>query len=372
MAKKFPVVSITGPRQSGKTTLCKNTFKKYSYVTLENPDTRAFAQQDPKGFLNTFSGKLIIDEAQLLPELFSYIQGIVDENNVPGQFILTGSQNFLFLEKISQSLAGRVYVFHLMPFSYSEIKSKISSDLNKVIFYGGYPRIFDANISPPDFFPSYIQTYLERDIRNLIYLRDLNLFNSFLRYCAGRIGQLFNASALSTELGVDIKTIQNWVSILEKSYVLFKLHPWHENFNKRIIKSPKLYFYDTGLACNLLGLRSSDDLEFHFAKGPLFENFVILEMLKSKLNRGEPSNMFFWRDSHGNEVDLIEHFGKKQIVTEIKSSKTIKNDFFKLLDWYEKVATKYHIEKQLVYGGNENQKRSGVKVLGWQNSTTHF
>ena len=367
MAKKFPVITITGPRQSGKTTLCKSVFSQYAYVSLENPDTREFAQSDPKGFLDTYTGNLIIDEAQHVPELFSYIQGIVDEKKQPGQFILSGSQNFLLLEKISQSLAGRVYVFHLLPLSYAELKNENVKDLKDAIFYGGYPRLFDANIAPKDFFPSYIQTYLERDVRNMINLRDLNLFNAFLKLCAGRIGQLFNANSLSTEIGVDAKTIQNWISILEKSFVVFRLYPWHENFNKRVIKTPKLYFYDTGLACSLLGIKSVEELELHFAKGGLFENFIILEKMKLKLNKGEQADLFFWRDSHGNEIDVLETKGNTQVVTEIKSAKTLKNDFFKGLQWYEKIAKKYSIKKQLVYGGDDNQKRTEAEVISWRN-----
>lgn len=367
MAKKFPVIKITGPRQSGKTTLCKSVFSQYAYVSLENPDTREFAQSDPKGFLDTYTGNLIIDEAQHVPELFSYIQGIVDEKKQTGQFILSGSQNFLLLEKISQSLAGRVYVFHLLPLSYAELKNENVKDLKDAIFYGGYPRLFDANIAPKDFFPSYIQTYLERDVRNMINLRDLNLFNAFLKLCAGRIGQLFNANSLSTEIGVDAKTIQNWISILEKSFVVFRLYPWHENFNKRVIKTPKLYFYDTGLACGLLGIKSVEELELHFAKGGLFENFIILEKMKLKLNMGEQADLFFWRDSHGNEIDVLETKGNTQVVTEIKSAKTLKNDFFKGLQWYEKIAKKYSIKKQLVYGGDDNQKRTEAEVISWRN-----
>lgn len=367
MAKKFPVITITGPRQSGKTTLCKSVFSQYAYVSLENPDTREFAQSDPKGFLDTYTGNLIIDEAQHVPELFSYIQGIVDEKKQTGQFILSGSQNFLLLEKISQSLAGRVYVFHLLPLSYAELKNENVKDLKDAIFYGGYPRLFDANIAPKDFFPSYIQTYLERDVRNMINLRDLNLFNAFLKLCAGRIGQLFNANSLSTEIGVDAKTIQNWISILEKSFVVFRLYPWHENFNKRVIKTPKLYFYDTGLACGLLGIKSVEELELHFAKGGLFENFIILEKMKLKLNMGEQADLFFWRDSHGNEIDVLETKGNTQVVTEIKSAKTLKNDFFKGLQWYEKIAKKYSIKKQLVYGGDDNQKRTEAEVISWRN-----
>jgi len=246
MAKKFPVIAVTGPRQSGKTTLCKKVFNKHRYVSLENPDIREYAETDPRGFLEEYSGKVIIDEAQLVPQLFSYIQGIVDQNNLSGQYILTGSQNFLLLEKISQSLAGRVYIYHLLPFSGIEIRSEYTSTLSSILFKGGYPRIYDKRISPIDFFPSYVQTYLERDVRNIINIKDLSLFSSFLKICAGRIGQIFNSSTIGNELGVDHKTVKSWLTILEASFVIFRLQPWHTNFNKRVIKSPKIYFYDKG------------------------------------------------------------------------------------------------------------------------------
>lgn len=365
MAGKFPVIAITGPRQSGKTTLCKQVFSDYTYVSLENPDDRAFAENDPKGFLAAYSSKVIIDEVQHVPQLFSYIQSVVDQSGETGQFILTGSQNFLLLEKISQSLAGRIYISHLLPFSQKELINKTENDLNTVLFKGGYPRIFDRDIAPSDFFPSYVQTYIERDIRSIYNVRDLSLFSAFLRLCAGRTGQLFNASSIGNELGLDYKTIQNWISILETSFILFKLEPWHVNFNKRVVKTPKYYFYDTGLAAYLLGIRKPDEISVHFAKGMLFENYCISEYLKNQWNQGQTTRAFFWRDNVGNEIDLLIEKGNDITVAEIKSGQTIKDDFFKGLTFLEKYAQNYQLSKYLIYGGEQTRKQYTSQVLSW-------
>ncbi|RMZ50114.1 ATP-binding protein [Flavobacteriaceae bacterium PRS1] len=366
MATKFPVIAITGPRQSGKTTLCKKLFKDYRYVSLENPDNKEFALSDPKGFLEEYNDNVIIDEVQNAPELFSYIQGIVDESKKTGQYILTGSQNFLLLEKISQTLAGRIYIYHLLPFSYSELNVKYKQVLLTHIFKGGYPRIYDKDIHPSDFFPSYIQTYLERDVRTILNIKDINKFGMFVKICAGRIGQIFNSSNIANELGIDHKTVISWLSILEASFIVYRLQPWHTNFNKRTIKSPKIYFYDTGLACYLLGLKKESELKLHFAKGSLFENYVITEHLKNRLNIGLQLSSYFWRDSSGNEIDLLVEEAKTLKIVEIKSGKTIKTDFFKGLNKFEKLANNFTVKKLLVYGGNESQKRSHVQILSWK------
>jgi len=365
MAKKFPVIVVTGPRQSGKTTLCKKLFSSYTYVTLENPDFREYAESDPRGFIEDYSDRVIIDEIQNVPSLFSYIQGVVDESDKTGQYILTGSQNFLLLEKISQTLAGRAYIYHLLPFSYTEISTNYKVTLLSNMYRGGYPRTYDKGIDPKDFFPSYIQTYIERDVRSIINIKDISLFSSFLRICAGRIGQLFNSSNISNELGVDYKTVQSWLSLLEASFVVFRLQPWHKNFNKRIIKSPKIYFYDTGLACYLLGLKKQSDINLHFAKGALFENYVVTEHLKNSWNRGDAVSNYFWRDSSGNEIDLINETGDKIKIVEIKSGKTIKQNFFKGLTYFENIATNYQIEKFIIYGGEESRKQFNTRVLPW-------
>ncbi len=368
MVKKFPILAITGPRQSGKTTLCKKLFPTYKYVTMENPDSKEFAISDPNGFLEEYAEYVILDEIQNVPELFSYIQGVVDESGKTGQYILTGSQNFLLLEKISQTLAGRIYIYHLLPFSYSELEKTYEQTQLEHIYRGGYPRIYDKNIDPIDFFPSYIQTYLERDVRTIININNLNLFSAFVRLCASRIGQIFNASSISNELGVDYKTIQSWLALLETSFVIYKLKPWHRNFNKRIIKSPKIYFYDTGLACHLLNLKRADDLNTHFAKGNLFENYIINEVIKSNWNKGIHLPLYFWRDRTGNEIDLLIEEGEKVKLVEIKSSKTIKLDFFKRLNYVEKLTTNLIISKYLIYGGDESQKRTQGQVLSWNNT----
>lgn len=369
MAGKFPVLAITGPRQSGKTTLCKKLFKNYDYVSLENPDSKEFALSDPKGFLNQYKKNVIIDEVQNVPQLFSYIQSIVDESGKTGQYILTGSQNFLLLEKISQTLAGRVYIYHLLPFSYSELKERFPQNLPNVIFKGGYPRIYDKDIHPSDFFPSYIQTYLERDVRNLLNIRNIQKFSTFLKLCAGRIGQIFNSSSIANELDIDHKTITSWLSLLEASFIIYRLQPWHTNFNKRTIKSPKIFFYDTGLACHLLNIQNEKEIDLHFAKGSLFENFIITEHLKNRWNKGLAFSSYFWRDRSGNEIDLLIEKGNSLKIIEIKSAQTIKTSFFKSLNRFEKLATTFSIEKGLIYGGSEHQKRTTINIYSWRDLT---
>lgn len=365
MAGKFPVITVTGPRQSGKTTLCKQIFSDYRYVTLENPDMRLYAEDDPRGFLEEYNEKVIIDEAQNVPQLFSYIQGIVDESKQAGQYILSGSHNFLLLEKISQSLAGRTYVFHLLPFAQNELTGQFKQGLFQSVFNGGYPAIYDRQITPLDFFPSYTQTYIERDVRSILQVKDLNLFNTFLKVCAGRTAQLFNASDIGNEISVDYKTIQSWLSILEASFIVFRLNPWHVNFNKRVVKTPKLYFYDTGLACYLLGIRDAEELNIHFAKGALFENYVITEYIKNLRNAGDNSNPYFWRDNTGNEVDLLADLGQHIKIIEIKSGKTIHSNFFKGLNFFEKIQSGYNLSKYIVYGGNTPRKQHETQILPW-------
>lgn len=366
MAKKFPVIGLTGPRQSGKTTLCKQLFTNYDYVTLENPDNKQFALEDPKGFLNQYNKKVIIDEVQNAPELFSYIQGIVDEKKQNGQFILTGSQNFLLLEKISQSLAGRIYISHLLPFSQQELKITKKDSLYKTIFYGGYPRIFDQQIKPTDFFPSYVNTYVERDVRSIVNIQNTQKFISFIKICAGRTGQLFKAASIANELDIDSTTIARWINLLEASFICFRLQPWHENFNKRITKTPKLYFYDTGLACYLLGINAPTDLQIHFAKGALFENYIIVEHLKHLWNQGKPFNSYYWQDKSYNEIDLLHVQGQQLDIAEIKVGETYKSDFAKQLHRFEKLAAeKYSISKKIIYGGQIAQNRTNLSVRPW-------
>jgi len=289
LAGLFPVVSVTGPRQSGKTTLVRSTFPDYKYVTLEDPDTRMIALNDPRKFLQSHKKGIIIDEAQRAPELFSYIQGIVDQTNKEGEFILTGSQNFLLLEKISQSLAGRVAILKLLPFSLAEIQQAglNTNNVDKLIFDGLYPRLYDKKISPVDFYPFYIQTYVERDVKLIKNITNQSAFVKFMKMCAGRTGQLLNISELANSCGITQVTVNSWLSILQASFIIYFLQPHHKNFNKRLVKMPKLYFYDTGLACSLLGIKEKEQLPLHFAYGSLFENFIINEIIKHTLNKGE-------------------------------------------------------------------------------------
>jgi uncharacterized protein len=365
MASKFPVILLTGPRQSGKTTLCRNEFAEYQYVSLENPDNLYFAENDPKGFLNIYNRFVIIDEAQKCPVLFSYIQQIVDESGINGQFILTGSQNFLLLEKITQSLAGRVYIMELLPFSQEE---HASSNWPNAILNGGYPRLYDQQIPPQDFFPSYLQTYIERDIRSIINIQDLSMFRKFIYLLAHHTGQLMNFNRLSKELGMDIKTVQRWFSLLETSYIVFTLKPWHKNFSKRLVKSPKMYFYDTGLVSFLLGIASEDELILSSYKGALFENFAVTELLKAHLNRGVSRNFFFWRDSNGNEIDLIIERGSTIQVIEMKASETVKPEYIKGLHYLDTHLTQMRATHFLLNTMNASQPRSNETILSWKDA----
>jgi len=368
MATKMPVISITGPRQSGKTTAAKMCFPDYDYVNLENPDTLEDAKSDPRLFLTRHTKGLIIDEIQLFPALFSYIQTISDENNKPGEFILTGSQNFLLSAKISQSLAGRVFITHLLPFSFSELQNagyKLDS-CSESIFKGFYPRIYDKDIEPEMFYPSYIQTYTERDIRQIVNVSNLFLFQKFMRLAAGRAGQLINFSSISVELGIDLKTVQSWFSILETSLIVFFLQPHFQNFSKRLLKTPKLYFYDTGLVCSLLGIKKQEDLDFHWAKGALFENLIISDLMKNYFNRAETPPLYFWRDNTGNEVDCLIDESHWMKSVEIKSSSTVNADFFKGLNYYKNLNG--NSRPYLIYGGDKNMQRKEAEIVAWNDT----
>jgi predicted AAA+ superfamily ATPase len=369
MAGKMPVISITGPRQSGKTTLARMCFPEYNYVNLENPDMYEAAKDDPRLFLSQFKKGIIIDEVQRLPSLFSYIQTISDERNKPGEFILTGSENFLLSEKIAQSLAGRVFVSHLLPLSISELERADlvkTEDMDATLFHGFYPRIHKMDIEPEMFFPSYIHTYVERDVRQIVNVSNLFLFQKFLRIAAGRVGQLINYNNIANEVGVDLKTVKSWFSILESSFIVFFLPPHFENFSKRIIKTPKLYFHDIGLACSLLGIRKKEELTSHWSKGALFENMIIADLMKGFLNQGKRPSLYFWRDSAGNEVDCLIDTGSEIKCVEIKSGTTISSDFFKGLKYYRKLNPK--AAPFLIYGGVVNSIQSNATIFGWRNA----
>lgn len=368
MAQKFPVLVFTGPRQSGKTTLSKLVFSDYRYVSMENPDMLYFAKTDPRGFLDTYDDKVIIDEAQNAPELFSYIQQIVDESGKTGQYILSGSQNFLMLEKVTQSLAGRVYILELLPLSHAELREVRNLNVFESIIQGGYPRIFDKEISPADFYPSYIQTYIERDVRSMVNVHDLSTFRKFLNICAQHVGQIFNANTISKDLGIDLKTVQRWFSILEKSYIAFTLKPWHKNFSKRIVKSPKLYFYDSGLVCYLLGIDSKEELITSNYKGPLFENYALVDIIKNHKNNGEIKNYYFWRDSNGNEIDLIIERGLKIQCIEMKSSQTVKSEFIKSLHYLDSLDSTLEFKHYLLNTQDKSEIRTREMIVSWNDT----
>ncbi len=364
LASQYPVVTITGPRQSGKTTLIKYAFPDKKYVNLEAPDIRQFAITDPRGFLNQYDDA-ILDEIQRAPELLSYMQTIVDENKEPGRFIITGSQQFEVLNNISQSLAGRTALLKLLPLSIAEIKDIIDVSLiDQLIYNGFYPRIYDIHIDPHQVIGDYIVTYVERDIRQLISIKDLNLFEKFLKLCAGRIGQLLNLQGLANDTGISHTTARSWISILEASYIIFLLPPWFNNFSKRLIKSPKLYFYDVGLASYLLGIENEKQVSRDPLRGNLFENLTIIEVLKYRFNKGKKSNLYFYRDSKGLEIDLIYEVGRNIFPIEIKSGATVSEDYFKnlkkFLQSYKILPVPYG--SAVFYGGNEIQQRSDFKV----------
>ncbi len=369
MAKKMPAIALTGPRQSGKTTLLKTAFPNYDYVNLEHPPTRALALNDPDQFLSQFTKGVIIDEVQRAPELFSYLQVIIDKQKKMGQFILSGSQNFLLLENISQSLAGRVALFNLLPFSYTEMKTgnlKIKN-VEQLIFKGSYPAMYDRKIAPNMYYPFYLNTYVERDVRQLVNIQNLSLFETFIKLLAGRVGQLLNLSEIGNALGIDHKTVKKWLSVLETSFIVYLIQPYHKNFNKRLIKTPKLYFYDTGLVCNLLGIDDEKQLINHWAKGGLFENFVINELLKERINKGIKPQFYFWRDSQGNEIDLlIQEKGKIKAI-EIKSSQTYHPDFFKGLNYYTALSGIKKSDCFLIYAGENEMKTSNGELMNWKN-----
>lgn len=361
LAAQFKAVAVTGPRQSGKTTLVSKAFPEKPYVNLENPDFRRFAIEDPRGFLSNYPEGAILDEVQRTPEIFSYLQQILDERNKPGMFVLTGSNNFLLQDNISQSLAGRVGYLFLLPLSISEINSEEKPDI--LIFKGGYPGLYNQEMDTPKFYLNYIRTYIERDVRMVKNITDLYAFEKFVRLCAGRIGQLLNLSNLATETGVDVKTISSWLSVLETSFIVFRLQPFYQNFNKRIVKMPKLYFYDTGLASALLGMDNPSQLFLNPYRGNLFENMIVVEMLKRRFNAGKRNNLFFWRDNTGNEIDLLIDNNNELIPVEIKSGQTISSDSFKGLEFWQKIQ-KTESTGYLVYAGDISQQRSnGMKVV---------
>lgn len=366
-AQQFPLVGIVGPRQSGKTTLARAVFPDYTYVSLEDLDVRQFAKEDPRQFLATYSNKIILDEIQNVPELFSYLQTHTDKNGTAGQYILTGSQHFLMMEAISQTLAGRISLHTLLPLSLMELGSHYNDAANaaEYLFKGSFPRIYDQNIAPNSLYPSYIQTYIERDVRNIKHITDLHSFQNFIKLCAGRVGQLLNLSSLANDAGITHNTAKAWLSLLEASFIVFLLQPHHQNFNKRIVKSPKLYFVDTGLLSSLLGIETPEQLATHHLVGNIFENMVVCEYRKYRFNNGLPNNSYFWRDKAGHEVDILIEQAEKLVSIEIKSGKTISSDYFINLNYWQKLSGFLPTYSHVVYGGNQKQQRREAKVYGW-------
>ncbi|HOO71821.1 MAG TPA: ATP-binding protein [Spirochaetota bacterium] len=368
LAKGYPVITITGPRQSGKTTLAKYIFHAKPYVSLENPDTREIAENDPRGFLHQYQNGAILDEVQRTPHLLSYLQQIVDEKKTPGHYILTGSQQFGLLSGITQSLAGRTAQVTLLPFSLNECygDSITNLSLDRVMFTGLYPPVHDRKLDPGIWYANYVQTYIERDIRQLINVRDLSTFQRFIRLCAARTGMLLNLTGLASDCGITHNTAKAWISMLEASFIVYLLQPHFSNFNKRLIKTPKLYFYDTGLACWLLGIQNAEQLSTHSMRGPFFESFIISEFIKSRYNRSLTSNCYFWRDRRGLEIDLLLEKGEQLLPVELKSGMTLNDDYFSGLNSWLNLAGNAAGKASLIYGGSKSLAIRGVSVYTWK------
>ncbi|GAB4213408.1 MAG: ATP-binding protein [Rhodoferax sp.] len=364
----FPVVVVTGPRQSGKTTLVRVLFPDKPYVSLEDPVERAFALEDPRGFLARFANGAVFDEAQRWPDLFSHLQGLVDADRCPGRFILTGSQQFGLLSGVTQSLAGRVGLTRLLPLALAELApgELAQLDVDTVMVHGLYPAVHALPAMAADWYASYVATYVERDVRQLLNVQDLSGFQRFLRLCAGRCGQLLNLSGLAGEAGIVHSTARAWMSVLEASDIVVFLQPYHRNFGKRLVKTPKLYFVDVGLASWLLGIRSADVLALHPLRGALFENLVVSEFLKARFNAGQPADLYFWRDNNGLEADLVFEVGNRLQTVEIKSGQTVTPDYISAGQKSGRFAGDDALMPWLIYGGGASYERSGVKVIGWR------
>ena len=368
LADKFPAIALLGPRQSGKTTLARALFSNKPYVSFENQDILLAATTDPRAFLAKYPEGAVFDEIQRAPLLFSYLQGIIDENTAStGRFILTGSQNFLLLENITQSLAGRIAFIYLLPFSYEELKATEwkNNTLDFLILHGGYPRLYDKSIAPRDYYPNYILTYVERDVRQIKNINNLAIFQRFLRICASRNGQILNYASISNDCGIDQKTVVSWLGILEASFITFTLKPFYNNLGKRLLQMPKLYFNDTGLCCSLLEIENEVHLANHPLRGALFENFVLLELLKQRFNKGLRSNFYYWRDRTGNEIDILIDKAAGVIPLEIKASATYNKSFLKGITYWKKIQPATE-QSFLVYTGNELLQQQQTHILNWK------
>ena len=367
LAQMYPIVTLTGPRQSGKSTLLKTSFPDYRYVSLEDIDVREFAQEDPRGFLDTYGDMVIIDEAQRVPSLFSYLQTHVDKADKSGMFLLAGSHNLQLMDQVNQSLAGRTAILRLLPFSHREMADGgiLPKTISEEIFMGSYPRIYDKEIPPTDYYPYYIQTYVERDVRQVKNIGDLGRYVRFLKLCAGRIGQVLNISSLANDCDIAVSTASSWLSLLEASYICYTLKPDWNNYAKRLVKSPKLYFYDTGLACSLLGIQSAEQLDTHFLRGGLFENMVVNDFVKQAWNQGCETDLRFWRDSQGNEVDLLVYDSDSVEAYEIKSGATYNDEYFNSISKWAKLSGIDVEHLHVIYGGKQEMLTSRGKLIAW-------
>ena len=368
-ARQFPIVCVMGPRQSGKTTLVKHLFPKAQYFSFEDPDVRARVRQDIRGFLTASKNVMIIDEAQRVPEVFSYVQSVVDERGKNGQFIFTGSQNYLLLEKVTQSLAGRVAILKLYPLSFAEIQQadKGNISLEKLLQKGFYPAAWKQRVDIALLYSSYINTYLERDVRQVQNISSLSAFQNFLKMCAGRAGQILNLTSLGNDCGISHTTAKAWLSILESSFIIQLLQPYYENFNKRIVKSPKLYFTDTGLLCHLLDIENAKQIQTHYLKGAIFENFIFSELIKQYANKGKSAPVYYWRDKTGNEIDFLLPQIDKHILIEVKAGKTIHSDFYKGIKYYQNtIIKKVKTKSFLIYNGDNNISNEGIETIVWK------
>jgi len=366
LLQKYPAINLTGPRQSGKTTLVKMLMGDYNYFSLENPDTRLFAETDPRGFLQSAGERFILDEVQNTPSLFSYLQEILDNSSISGKVILLGSQSFFLNQHISQSLAGRIASLKLLPLSYAELENegRIEENIEEIMFKGGYPRLFNDDIEPIHFFPHYIETYLQRDVRLLKNIENQISFVRFIKLCAGRIASILDLSSLARDANIAVNTAKSWLSILEASYIVYFVQPYSGNVNRRMIKSPKLYFYDTGLACSLLNIEYAKQLNTFYLRGNLFENFVLSELLKSRYNRGLPPNFYFLRDSKGMEIDCITEKPEGMRLVEIKLSETLTREHIKNIISLKKLFPK--TEDFVIYSGEAIQNFQEVKFINWR------
>lgn len=371
-ANSFPVVVVTGPRQSGKTTLLKHEFPKYEYLNLEFPDVREHIESDPREIIERYQNQgIIFDEAQRYPDLFSYIQGYVDEAPKPGRFILSGSQNILLQSKVSQTLAGRSVWLELLPLTHSELLThksiKQPDDVWEWLYDGAYPRPYQENIDIKTWYQAYLRTYLERDVRDLLNIKDLSQFQNFIKLCAGRHGQILNTSELARDAGVSHTTINSWLSILESSYIIFLLKPYYKNFSKRVIKSPKLYFYDSAIVSQLLGIDSAEHLSLHSSRGAIFEGYIISSFIKHSKNKGEIPAIYYWRDTNGNEIDCLIEKGEKLFAFEIKSTQTLRQDIFRSLQKWAEITNNPVKQNKLIYTGHKSQQWKNINAVSWKN-----